>query len=185
MATPEPIRNIGLERALPSSPETERAFIGTIFLDNSLIAQAVELVPPPDLYVPSNRRIFAAMVALFERGSEINPILVAEELKKDNALETSGGMLYLTNLTNGLPHVSSLVPYAKVIRGKALLRKLIHTAEKITAEALEEEDEPQNILDHAEHAMHEIAKLSGKLGVVGLPETPVGEVAIVGRADMA
>src|SRR6266704_83345 len=157
MATPEPIRNIGLERALPSSPETERAFIGTIFLDNSLIAQAVELVPPPDLYVPSNRRIFAAMVALFERGSEINPILVAEELKKDNALETSGGMLYLTNLTNGLPHVSSLVPYAKVIRGKALLRKLIHTAEKITAEALEEEDEPQNILDHAEHAIFALA----------------------------
>jgi replicative DNA helicase len=157
MATPEPIRNRGLERALPSSPETERAFIGTIFLDNSLVAQAIELVPPPDLYVPSNRRIFAAMIALFERGSEINPILIAEELRKDSALESSGGMLYLTNLTNGLPHVSSLVQYAKVIRGKALLRKLIHTAEMITAEALAEEDEPQNILDHAEHSIFALA----------------------------
>src|SRR5882724_8873433 len=157
MATPEPIRDPILERALPSSPETERAFLGTIFLDNSLIAQAVELVKPPDLYVPSNRRIFAAMIVLFERGSEIDPILIAEELRRDNSLEASGGMLYLTNLTNGLPHVSSLIPYAKVIRGKSLLRQLIKTADKISVEALEEEDEPQNILDHAEHAIFALA----------------------------
>src|SRR5256885_10329310 len=157
MATPEPIRDSILERALPSSPETEKAILGAIILDNALIAQAIELLKASDLYVPSNRRIFAAMIVLFERGSEIDPILIAEELRRDNSLEASGGMLYLTNLTNGLPHVSSLIPYAKVIRGKSLLRQLIKTADKISAEALEEEDEPQNILDHAEHAIFALA----------------------------
>ena len=157
MATPEPIRDPTLERPLPSSPETERAILGAIILDNSLIAQAVELLKPGDFYVPSHRRSFLAMIALFERGSEINPILIAEELRRDNSLDSSGGVLFLTNLTYGLPHVTSIAQYAKVVRGKSLLRQLVKVAGKITAEALEEEDEPQNILDHAEQAIFALA----------------------------
>jgi len=55
----------------------------------------------------------------------------------------SGGVLFLTNLTYGLPHVTSIVQFAKVVRGKSLLRQLVKVANKISAEALEEEDEPQ------------------------------------------
>src|SRR5438477_478939 len=66
-------------------------------------------------------------------------------------------MLFLSNLAYGLPHATSLAPYAKVIRGKSLLRQLVKVANKITSEALEEEDEPQDILDHAEHAIFALA----------------------------
>lgn len=126
-------------------------------MDNSLIAQAVELLDPDDFYVPSNRRIFKAMTYLLEHGSEITPILIAENLKRDNSLDSVGGVIFLTNLTYGLPHVTSVAPYAKVVRGKSLLRQLVKVANKITSEALEEEDEPANILDHAEHAIFALA----------------------------
>src|SRR5262249_40470194 len=144
-------------RPLPSSPETERAILGSILLDNALIAQAVELLKPNDFYVPSHKRVFQAMIFLFEHGSEIDPILISEDLKRDNSVEMVGGMIFLSNLHIGLPRVNSIVPYAKVIRGKSLLRQLIKTAEKITAEALAEEDEAQDILDHAEHAIFALA----------------------------
>ena len=157
MATPYPIRDPILDRPLPSSPESERAILGSILLDNSLIAQAVEQLKPEDFYVPSHRRTFQAMVFLFEHASEINPVLIAEDLKRDNSFEALGGMIYLSGLTYGLPHVTTVVPYAKVIRGKSLLRKLVRTAEKITAEALAEEDEAQDILDNAEHAIFALA----------------------------
>ena len=157
MATPNPIRDPLLERSLPSSPDSERAILGSIILDNSLIAQAVELLKSDDFYVPSNRRIFQSMIALFERGSEINPILMAEDLRRDNSLDSVGGVIFLTNLTYGLPHVTSIAPYAKVVRGKSLLRQLVKVANKITSEALEEEDEPAIILDHAEHAIFALA----------------------------
>ena len=157
MAAPDPIREHSFERSLPNSSEAERAILGAIILDNGLISQAIELLKPEDFYVPSHRRIFVAMIGLFERGGEINPILIGEELKKENALETVGGISFVTNLTYGLPHSTNIIHYAKVVRGKSLLRRLIKTASKITNEALEEEDEPEIILDHAEHAIFELA----------------------------
>ena len=157
MASPDPIREQSLERSLPNSAEAERAILGGIILDNGLISQAIELLRPEDFYVPSHRRIFLAMTALFERGAEINPILIGEELKKDNALESVGGISFITNLTYGLPHSTNIAHYAKVVRGKSMLRQLIRAANKITQEALEQEDEPEIILDHAEHAIFELA----------------------------
>src|SRR5499433_658771 len=158
MATPDFIREQPFERSLPNSSEAERAILGAILLDNGLISQAIEQLRPEDFYVPSHRRIFVAMIALFERGAELNPILIGEELKKENALEAVGGVSFITNLTYGLPHSTNILHYAKVVRGKSLLRRLIKTASKITNEALEEEDEPEIILDHAEHAIFELAE---------------------------
>ncbi len=157
MATSDLVREQSLERALPNSSEAERAILGGVLLDNGLISQAIELLRPEDFYVPSHRRIFNAMIALFERGGEINPILIGEELKKENALDSVGGISFITNLTYGLPHSTNIAHYAKVVRGKSMLRQLIKAANKITQEALEQEEEPEIILDHAEQAIFLLA----------------------------
>lgn len=146
-----------LERPLPHSPESERAILGAILLDNSLISQAIELLRPDDFYVGSHRKIFLAMIALFERGSEINPILIGEQLKQDGALEQVGGITSITNLTYGLPHFANIAHYAKLVSDKSLLRQLVKSCNKIISEALEEEDEAQIILDHAEQAIFALA----------------------------
>src|SRR5260370_3701876 len=126
MASPDPIREHSFERALPNSSEAERAILGAVLLDNGLISQAIELLRPEDFYVPSHRKIFVAMIGLFERGSEINPILIVEELKKENALESVGGISFITNLTYGLPHSTNIINYPNVVRGTPLLRHLLH-----------------------------------------------------------
>jgi replicative DNA helicase len=146
-----------LERPLPNSAESERAILGSIVLDNGLVSQAIELLRPEDFYVPSHRRIFLAMISLFERGSEINPILIGEELKRDGALESVGGFTFITNLTYGLPHFANIAHYAKVVRDNSLLRQLIKAANKITSEALEAEEDADIILDHAEQAIFALA----------------------------
>lgn len=173
MATPDPIREPALERSLPHSAESERAILGGITLDNGLISQAIELLRPEDFYIPSHRRVFSAMIALFERGAEINPILVGEELKKESALESVGGISYITNLTYGLPHSTNIAHYAKVVRGKSMLRQLVSAANKISQEALEQEDEPEIILDHAEQAIFELADERIRQGFVHVK--PVAE----------
>jgi replicative DNA helicase len=146
-----------LERPLPNSPEAERAILGAVLLDNALISQAIELLKVEDFYVPSHRRIFQVMVGLFERGSAIDHILISDDLRRESALESVGGLSFIMNLTYGLPHFTNITHYAKIVKGKSLLRQLVKSANKITAEALEEEDEPEIILDHAEHAIFQLA----------------------------
>jgi replicative DNA helicase len=159
MATyaPDASRDQLLERPLPNSAETERAILGSIVLDNGLISHAIEQLRPEDFYVPSHRRIFVAMTSLFERGSEINPILIGEELRRDGSLESVGGISFISNLTYGLPHFANIAHYSKIVRDKSLLRQLIKATNKITSEALEEEEDAQIILDHAEQAIFALA----------------------------
>lgn len=157
-----------LERALPNSAESERAILGAVLLDNLLIVQAIDSLKPGDFYVPGLRRIFVAMAALFERGAEINPILIGEELKKENALEAVGGISFITNLTYGLPHSTNIAHYAKVVRGKSMLREMIRTTNKITQEALAEEDEPEVVLNNAQQAIFELGTVSDERRVMSM-----------------
>ncbi|MDT4966483.1 MAG: replicative helicase [Acidobacteriota bacterium] len=153
----ETARDQLLERPLPSSAEAERAILGSILIDNSVVSQAIELLRPQDFYVPSHRRIFLAMIALFEKESEINPILIAEELRRDGAVEAVGGLSFISNLHYGLPHFANIAHYAKIVRDKSVLRQLIKSCNKITSEALDEEDEAKIILDRAEQAIFALA----------------------------
>lgn len=142
-----------LEHSLPNSVEAERAILGAILLNNGLINQAVTELKPEDFYLPSHRRIFTAMVMLMECRVEIDPILIGEELKRENALEAVGGISFITNLTYGLPHSTNISHYARVIRGKSLLRNLKREIAKIDAQIDAEEDEPEAVLECANDAL--------------------------------
>lgn len=146
-----------LERPLPHSADAERAILGAILLDNSLVNQAIELLRPDDFYVRAHQHVFRAMINLSERGSEINPILLGEELRREGVLEQVGGVAFISELTYGLPHFTNVGAYAKVVKDKSILRQLVKVANKVTSEALEEEDEAAVILDHAEQMIFALA----------------------------
>lgn len=151
------VREQYLEKPLPSSVESERVILGAILLDNQLITQTIEKLSPDDFYSPLHRRIYRAMLALFERSERIDPILIGEELKKDGSIESVGGVAAITNLTYGLPHFSELSDYIKVVKDKATLRNLIRVCNQITSEALAEEQEAELILDRAEQMIFSLA----------------------------
>ncbi len=159
---PDSRREQYLEKPLPSSEESERVILGAILLDNSVIAQAVEHLKPEDFYSPLNRRVFAAMISLFEKQKQIDPILIGEELKKEGSLESIGGITTITNLTFGLPHFSNVEEYIKVVHDKSVIRSLIRTCNRITGEALAEEDDAEVILDSAEQAIFALAEARTK-----------------------
>ena len=160
MATPEQF----LEKPLPSSPESERVILGGILLDNALISQAIEILKPEDFYSPNYRRVFKAMIALFEKSERIDPILIGEELKREGSVESMGGVATITNLTFGLPHFSDLGDYARIVKEKSITRNLIKVCNQITSEALAEEEDAYEILDHAEQMIFALADERTKEG---------------------
>ncbi len=170
---PEARREQYLERPLPSSEESERAILGAILLDNSLISQSVEQLKPEDFYSPLHRRIFGAMIALFEASMRIDPILIGEELKKEGSIEAMGGISTITNLTYGLPHFSDLTDYIKVVKDKSVMRQLVRTCNTITSEALEEEEDAKIVLDNAERMIFALAEQRTREGFMHVQ--PVAE----------
>src|SRR4028118_1786066 len=166
-----------LERPLPSNTEGERAILGAILLDNSLINQAIEQLTPDDFYSPFHRQVFAGMIALFERGAKIDPILIGEELKREGKLESYGGVAAVANLTYGLPHFNNIFHYAKLVTDKALARNLIKACNSIVSEALAEEDEAEIVLDRAEQLIFALANKRTKQSFT--PVRPVAEDVFV------
>ena len=153
----DPSREQLLERPLPHSAEAERAILGSVLLDNSLVNHAIELLRPEDFYVRAHQLVFRAMTGLSERGGEIDPLLLSEELRREGVLEQAGGMTFISELTYGLPHFTNVPAYAKVVKDHSLMRQLVKVANKITSEALEGEDEATIILDHAEQMIFALA----------------------------
>lgn len=145
-----------LEKPLPSSTDSERAILGAIILEPSLIAQAAELLRPSDMYSLAHRRIYAAMLALFSRQETFDPIVIAEELKKDSALEAVGGIPFITNLTYGVPHMSDINTYVEIVRAKSRVRALIQTCGVITADALAEDREADAVLISAQGLINDV-----------------------------
>jgi replicative DNA helicase len=152
------IREQGFERSLPHSELAECAVLGNVLLAPPLISQVRAELLPAQFYSSARKRIYEAMIALDDRRESVDAVLVIEELRTEGALETVGGPSYLTNLIYGLPR-ENIAGYAKVIRDKAALRQLIKLASKITNEALEEEDEPEVVFDHAEAELFSLASL--------------------------
>jgi replicative DNA helicase len=158
--------NATLERPLPQNLEAERSILGAILLDNHALNAAIENLKPEDFFLEQHRRVFNQMIALGEAQQAIDLVTLTESLHRVGELESSGGAPYLAALADGMPRVSNVEHYARIVREKALLRNLIHATHNIQQRALEGEDGADTILDNAESSIFAIAEDRIKAGLI-------------------
>ncbi len=161
---------VELERPLPQNPDAERSVLGAILLDNHALNAAIELLRPEDFFLDQHRRLYHRMIALGERQRAIDLVTLAEELERSGELEAAGGAAYLALLVDGVPRVSHVEHYAQIVKEKATLRNLIHTADVIQQEALDAERDADEILDRAETLVFQLAEDRLRAGLVGVKE---------------
>jgi replicative DNA helicase len=155
-----------LERPLPQNLDAERSILGAILLDNHALNAAIENLKPEDFFLEQHRRVFNQMIALGESQQAIDLITLTESLHRVGELESSGGAPYLASLADGMPRVSNVEHYARIVREKALLRNLIHATHNIQQRALEGEDGADAILDNAESSIFALAEDRVKAGLI-------------------
>ena len=146
------------ERTLPHNLEAEKSVLGAILIQNEAFNHAAELIDSKDFFRNAHTRIFEKMVVLSERGDAIDFITLKEELSKSGELESVGGPAYIASLADGVPRSANVEYYARIVKEKATLRNLIHSANKILVEAYEAEQEPDLLLDEAERSIFAIAE---------------------------
>ncbi len=159
-----------LERPLPQNLDAERSVLGAILVDNHAINAAIEKLRPEDFFHDHHRRIFQQMMALHESQQAIDLVTLTEELHRHGELEASGGASYLAQLLDGVPHISNIEHYARIVKEKAILRNLIHATHKIQQRALDAEEDADTILDGAESSIFELAEDRARTGLIGIKD---------------
>ena len=127
---------------LPHNLDAERAILGAVLLDNAALESIAELRAKEDFFLPSNQEIFSCITDLRKSGSLVDLVTLAEELTRRGELDAIGGASYLPSLTDGLPKLSSVEHYVKIMREKSTLRRVILAARNIATRA---QEGPENV----------------------------------------
>ncbi len=142
----------------PQNVEAEQAVLGTILLQDKSLLKVIEIIGPDDFYRDAHKIIFRAMLTLFEKHEPHDLITVTGLLSDQNKLEQVGGAAYLASLTDIIPFSGTLVHHARIIRKKAILRRLIQTTSEVAARCYDAQDDIDTLVDEAEKTIFEIAQ---------------------------
>jgi replicative DNA helicase len=159
-----------LERQLPQNLDAERSVLGAILLDNPALNTALEKIKPEDFALDHHRRIFIQMIELGESQQAIDLVTLSDQLHRKGELEAAGGSPYIAQLTDGVPRVTHLEHYLRIVKEKSLLRSLIHATHAIQQTAIEAEEDADAILDRAEASIFEIAEDRIRTGLVSMKD---------------
>ncbi len=162
-------------RLPPQNLEAEQCVLGSVLLQQGALVKVLEILTADNFYRDAHKQIFEAMVTLFEKNEPQDIITVTNLLKDRNLLDGIGGPAYLANLTDIVPVAANIVYYAKIIRNKSVLRRLIQTCTEIASRCFDEQDDIDSLVDDAEQTIFEISRSKSSqhfqsLGTI-IPET--------------
>ena len=145
-------------RQAPWSNEAEQAVLGAMLLDQDAALKAAEFLDDTMFYREGHRLLFRAMIALTERGDVIDPVTLRDELARRGDLDRAGGMEYVAALIDVVPTAANVDYHAKIVRDKAVLRRLVEAATGIIQDVYEGRGTAGEVLDNAEHRVFQVAQ---------------------------
>ncbi|MGH7526090.1 MAG: replicative DNA helicase, partial [Gemmatimonadales bacterium] len=157
-------------RSAPWSQEAEQAVLGAMLLDQDAALRAAELVNDGMVYREGHRRLFRAMLGLTEHRVVIDHITLRDELLRRGDLEATGGLEYIAELVDAVPTAANLEFHARIVRDKAILRRLIEASTSIITEAYDGHSTATDLLDVAESKIFQISQQRGDEGFTRLKE---------------
>ena len=148
----------------PHNIEAEESVIGSLMLDKDAIVKVADILHPEDFYDENNGAIYGAAIQLYSEQSPMDIINISSKLKEQKILKRVGGRGRLTELINSVPTASNVDSYAKIVKNKANLRRLISTASELVQMGYDEEMPVDEIMDHAEKKLFAVSQGTVKQG---------------------
>ncbi|MCY9806115.1 replicative DNA helicase [Lentilactobacillus senioris] len=148
----------------PQNLEAEKAVLGAIFLNGDALVEASEYVAATDFYKRSHQLIFTAMTDLNDRDEAVDVVTITDLLTNQGNLENVGGIEYITDLASTVPTAANVAYYAKIVRDKAVLRRLIQTATNIVTAGYSSDEDVTTVLDNAEKEIMNVAENRNQSG---------------------
>ncbi len=138
------------QKVPPHNLEAEQSLIGSMMLSEDAVVIALEIVEAEDFYQSSHRHIFKALVDLYSAQKPCDLITLQESLRSMERLAEIGGVSYLSQLLNVVPTSKNAEHYAKIVKEKSLLRRLIMLSGEISTNAYDPQAQAEMCIDDAE-----------------------------------
>jgi replicative DNA helicase len=149
----------GPGRVPPHNLEAEESLLGAMMLSREAINAAIEArIEASDFYKPAHGQIYEAVYSLHARGEPVDPVTVAEEMRRAETLDGIGGTRTLNAIQAATPASANASQYAQIVGELALLRRLIGVAGDITEMGYGSQDDVDETLDRAESMIFEVAE---------------------------
>ena len=146
------------ERTPPQDVIAEQSVLGGMLLSKDAISEVVEILRERDFYRPAHELIYDAIIDLYSRGEPADPVTVAAELTKRGDLTRAGGAPYLHTLISSVPTAANASYYAKIIRERAIMRRLVEAGTKIVQLGYTVEGEVDDAVNAAQAEVHAVTE---------------------------
>lgn len=143
---------------MPQAIDAEQSLLGGLMLEPEQFEQVEREVAAEDFYRPDHARLFALLKAMRAAAEGIDVVTLGDRILRGGRDEDYGGYAYVLDLPEKVPSRVHLVQYARIVREKAMRRKVIRAAEKVLASAQGGEADVAQMLSQAAHAFLQIAE---------------------------
>ena len=149
-----------------SDMEAERAVLGAMMTDKVVIPRVIALLGHTSdaFFTTDHQLIYTAILEVYERVSNADPILVANELNRTDQLNRTGGADYLYELQAPIVETESTEFYAEILHEKATRRQLMQASSQIRELAMDEDVELPDVMNQAQEAVFELGQTDAKRG---------------------
>jgi replicative DNA helicase len=143
-------RNDDFERTPPHDVAAEQCVLGGMLLSKDAISDVIEVIRPGDHYRPAHQLIHEAILDLYGRGEPADAITVANELTRRGEIARVGGGPYLHTLIASVPTAANAGYYARIVRERAILRRLVEAGTRIVQFGYAGEADADDLVDRAQ-----------------------------------
>jgi replicative DNA helicase len=150
--------NVDEGRIPPQAVDVESQVLGAMLLEREAIPKVIEVLDEDAFHADYHRKIYQAILALFERSEPVDTITLSEELRRRGHLELVGGANYLVELTMKVTSAANVEYHAKIVLEKALMRGLISSSATIANRAYNPAEDAFELLDDAERSIFSISE---------------------------
>ena len=162
-----------LAKIPPHDIDAEQAVLGSMLTDKDAVNAAIETLKEDAFYREDNKAIYQAIINLYSKSEPIDIITLKDELESMDKFEQVGGYEYLASLPDKVPTTANVQKYIKIVEEKAILRKLIKTANEIIELGYDPAEDVEDIMDNAEKKIFDIMQSKNQKGY-----TPIKDVLV-------
>ena len=144
-------------RILPHDLVAEQSVLGSVFISPDSIISLADELTPEDFYKPANKIVFKTMLSLFKKGEPIDATTMGSALTNQGNISKIGGITYIVELVNSTPTSKNVEHYAKLVKEKATLRKMIANLSDSLSSAYQGDVSIDDIIAKTEKSMLDIS----------------------------